>query len=475
MLNHGINTNKTATNFASVRTGTVGIPFFVGCWPVHLGKGYTGVPQIAYGFDGAKELGGYSDEWRTEDGDPKWTLCEAMYSQFKLFMAAPAIFHNIFNPEIHKKAVESSAKTVTDHIVSLSLDVIKDDSFIVIAGEDTLVEGTDYEACYTDSNLVIELLKDGKAYDAVSINVSYNEVDLSKITETDVSSAIESVEQCKARFGIVPDLLAAPGWSQNNVVASILAAKASSINGIFMAKAVVDLDTSESAANTWDKVAEYKNENGYISDEMIVCWPLKKVGDRIFNYSTLLCGRIASTDAENGNVPFESPSNKALPISGCVNKAGEEILLTVQQADAISYSAGVVTAINYDGWVVWGNYMGCHPSVNDVAKEFICTSRMQDFICNTFVKTYWSYLDKPLTRVLIDAIVNSFNSWLAGLTHEGKLYKGEIAYVEDNNPTANLIAGHFRLDASVASPVPAQRADLFVEFDVDALTEALNG
>ena len=100
---------------------------------------------------------------------------------------------------------------------------------------------------------------------------------------------------------------------------------------------------------------------------------------------------------------------------------------------------------------------------------------MQDFICNTFVKTYWSYLDKPLTRVLIDAIVNSFNSWLAGLTHEGKLYKGEIAYVEDNNPTANLIAGHFRLDATVASPVPAQRADLFVEFDVDALTEALNG
>ncbi len=100
---------------------------------------------------------------------------------------------------------------------------------------------------------------------------------------------------------------------------------------------------------------------------------------------------------------------------------------------------------------------------------------MQDYICNTFVDTYWSYLDKPLTRVLIDAIVNSFNSWLNGLTHEGKLYGGEIQYIAENNPTTNLLGGKFRLDTKMASPVPAQQIDMYVEYDVAILTAALNG
>ena len=99
---------------------------------------------------------------------------------------------------------------------------------------------------------------------------------------------------------------------------------------------------------------------------------------------------------------------------------------------------------------------------------------MMDFICNTFVNTFWFYVDRPLTSVLVDAIVNNFNSWLAGLTGEGALLGGEIAYVGDNNPTGELLAGKFRLDARAAAPVPAQRIDFVVEFDAELLVSALN-
>ena len=109
-----------------------------------------------------------------------------------------------------------------------------------------------------------------------------------------------------------------------------------------------------------------------------------------------------------------------------------------------------------------------------MAKYYICTNRTMDWICNTFVNTYWSFVDKPLTRVTIDAIVNSFNSWLSGLTHENKLYGGEIQYIADNNPSASLVGGKFRLDTTMASPVPAQEIDMYVEYDVDILTEALS-
>ena len=45
MLNHGINTYKEDTSIVAVQIATVGIPFFIGAWPCHTGKGYTGKPQ----------------------------------------------------------------------------------------------------------------------------------------------------------------------------------------------------------------------------------------------------------------------------------------------------------------------------------------------------------------------------------------------------------------------------------------------
>lgn len=50
-----------------------------------------------------------------------------------------------------------------------------------------------------------------------------------------------------------------------------MAAKAASINGIYKEKAVVDLDTSDSGADEYSKVATYKTANGYTSEDMIVC------------------------------------------------------------------------------------------------------------------------------------------------------------------------------------------------------------
>ena len=140
----------------------------------------------------------------------------------------------------------------------------------------------------------------------------------------------------------------------------------------------------------------------------------------------------------------------------------------------LSVTDGVVTVLNDGGWVLWGNCMGCYPKDKDVAKMYICTSRVQDWICNTFVDTYKNYIDRPLTPILRDAIINSFNSWLNGLTAEGKLYGGEILYVPEYNPVGDIMGGKIRLDVSAASPVPLQRIDMHVVYSVDMLEAALN-
>ena len=476
-LNHGINPYKSDTEFSTVINTTVGIPFFIGAWPCHAGKGYTGKPQLVTSFSEARELGGFSKEWRDSNKAPKWNLCQAMYSQFKLFGVGPAIVMNLFDPSSHKTAVAEATFQVKDHAVVLPYDAIGDSELAVKTADQTpatLVKGTDYDVIYGDDACYIELISTSTHYSKSSLKISYNAANPGAITAEDVSAAVEKIEECKALFGIVPDLIVAPGWSQTPSIAAVMAAKAANINGIYKGKAVVDLDTSVTGADTYDDVLSYKNAHGYTDKNMIVCWPLVKVGTYLFDYSAYLVGKMAQVDSDNGGVPYESPSNKSIGITACVNKAGEEINLSVQQADIVSYTAGVVTALNFNGWVVWGNYTGCWPSSNDEAEYFIPTSRMMDFICNTFVDSYWSYLDRPLSRVLIDAIVNSFNSYLAALTHDSMLYGGEITFVEGNNPTSSLIAGKFRLDAKVAAPVPAQEIDMYVEFDVEMLNDALS-
>lgn len=473
-LDHGINTYKVDTQFTGVTKAQVGIPLFVGAMPIHKsGATYDAKPMLINNFEEFRAIG-YSDAWRDAGGAPKWNLCQAAYAFLRLHAMSPAIFVNVYDPATHKTAVAEATMTVSEHTVTLPEDAIDDAGLVVKKDSTTLVKGTDYDVIYTDNACVIELKSGGSAYSQTSLKVAYNKADLSAITATTISGAFEQVEICKTRFNIVPDLFCSPGWSKNPAVAAVMAAKAPSINGLFRAKAVVDIDTGASAADTYDDVLTWKNANGYTDENMIVCWPLAKVGDLLFDMSVLVCGIICRTDSNNADLPYESPSNKNISLSGLYNAAGTEILLTVQQANYVSYSAGVVTALNFGGFVIWGNYTGCWPSRNDPADAFIPTNRMMDFLCNTFVNTFWSFVDRPLNRVLIDAIVNSFNSYLDGLTATGALLGGEITYIDDNNPTADLLAGKFRLDMRSASALPAQQINLFSEFSVTMLTEALN-
>lgn len=477
MLQHGINVFKQDTAATGVTATAVGIPFFIGAAPCFAGKGYAGKPQYITSFAEARETLGYSAEWRNGEGKPKWSLCQAMYAHLVLNAMSPAIFYNVFNPEKHKTDAVSESFTAANHIITLPKDALYNGALTVAveSSEMQLVDGVDYEAYYTDEGLCVEFLEDGAGYAAEQATVSYETANPDMITAEDIELAVEAVEMCRSSVGIVPDLLCAPGWSSNPAVAAVLAAKAPSINGLFRAKAVVDLDTSDDGADDYSKVLEVKSKNGYSSEDMIVCWPMVKSGNYLFDMSAVVCGVIAKLDNENGGCPYESPSNKAAPITGAVNAKGEEISITIPQADILSVTDGVVTVINNGSWTLWGNYLGCYPTNSDVAKIFICTNRVQDWLCNTFINNYWSYIDKPLKPVIRDALVNSFNSWLNGLTAEGKLYGGEITYNPEYNPAGELINGKITLNAAAASPVPMQRVDLNVEYSVDMLEAAMNG
>ena len=483
MAKLGVHVFEKATSVQTPKVATVGIPFVVGTAPVQSAAkpAKSNVPVLVTSWDEAVEKLGFSYDWES------YTLCEFMYSHLQLFGAQPVIFCNILDPEAMKKAVEAKDYDVTDHKATLPIGAvagsIKVKATVDVEGtptEQELKADEDYSILYdrddTDTYVcIVELLEDGSAYDAETVNIAYNEANPTTATVADVVDGVAQVDACLTAVGLVPDLIAAPGWSHNTVVAAVMATKAAAINGLFKGKAVIDVDSSEEGVTEYSALSGWKNKNNMVDPDQILCWPMVQLGDYRFHLSTQLCGLMATVDAGNRGIPYESPSNKNLKMDACVLADGTPVNLTWNQVDLIAGSWGVVTAVNFldSGWVAKGNYTACYPGNTDVKDQFIPVSRMFDFIGNTLIRTFWSKLDKPMTPALRDSILQTCNIWLGGLTGGGYLYGARAEMLAEENPLTSLLDGIITLHIYNAPPVPAQEIDFILEYDVSYMETAL--
>ncbi|MCD8199807.1 MAG: hypothetical protein LUD25_02465 [Coriobacteriaceae bacterium] len=470
-MNHGVYITQQGTSVTTPVVAECSIPFVVGTAPVQAAENPAGVstPVLCTTWSEAVEKLGYSDDWE------KYTLCEFMYSHYKLFAMQPVIFCNLLDPASMKESVSNAELDITNHKGLLPITAINDENLVVMNSLTQLEPEIDYSAYYSGENLVIELLEDGSAYSVTDLSVSYNQVTPDSVTSNDVAAAFEVAEACLTTVGTIPDLLVAPGFSQISTVAAAMAAKASSINGLFEAKAIIDIDSSADGATNYTDAIELKTKNNLTDSYEIVCWPQLKNGDYKFHMSTQLAGLMAQVDADNDNCPYESPSNKNLKCDSLVLDDGTEVQLTLTQANNLN-SNGIVTGLYFiNGWVAWGNTTACYPANTDVKDYFIPVSRMFGWVGSTLVQTFWSKLDKPMNRRLIENVLDTTNIWLNGLVGTGRLLGARVEMFEDENPLTNLMAGIIKLHVFMTPPSPAQEIDFVLEYDADYVESALQG
>ena len=276
-MNHGVYVSQQATSVSTPVVAESGVPFVVGLAPVQAADkpAVPGTPVLCTSWAEAVEKLGYSDNWAT------YTLCEFMYSHFKLFACQPVIFCNVLDIATAKEAVSATDIVVAEHKAKLPIEAINDATLVVKAAGGAgaaYVSGTDYNAYYNGEHLVVELLSTGSAYDAEQVNIAYNKVKASTVTASEIASAMENVELCLTLLGIVPDLLCAPGYSQQSTVAAAMTAKAGNINGLFHAKALIDIDCGASGARTYSDVLTKKNAANIADEDEIAFWPMAKLG-----------------------------------------------------------------------------------------------------------------------------------------------------------------------------------------------------
>lgn len=334
----------------------------------------------------------------------------------------------------------------------------------------------DYTISYdaTDDACYIELLSSGTAFDEEKLYVSGKIVN-TEIDENDIVAGVGVVDMCMSTIGIIPDLICAPGYSHTSTVAAVMAAKAGAgINGLFGAKAIIDLDCGPSGARAYDQTVSQKNKNNLVDVDQILCWPMLKLGDRIFHMSTQIAGLMAQIDTGNNGVPYESPSNKNYQMDSLVLEDGTEVLMTFEQANILN-SNGIVTALNFmsSGWVCWGNSTACYPSNTDVKDYFISISRMFAFVASTLIRTFWSKIDKPMNKLLLDNIQNSTQIWLDGLVGSSYLLGARVAILANENPLTSLMAGIITVHIYITPPSPMQELDFVLEYDPSYAEELL--
>jgi len=469
MPNHGVYVSERGTSVSTPVVVETGVPFVIGVSPINQAENpaAVGVPAICTSYSDFVNKFGYSDDWE------KYPLCEFAYSHFKLFGMQPAIFVNLLDPGTMKTAVAASDISLSNYKLKLEKTAIIDDTLVVKPQGGTgtaYVKDTDY-AVYVDADgdVVVEVLEDGACYSASKLNIAYNKVTPTSVTASTVATGLEAIDLCMTSVGIVPDLIVAPGYSENASVSAVMAAKAGSINGMFKAIALIDISTT--SADTYDDVPTVKASAGVTSGMEIPCWPMGKLDDKKFHMSTLLAGVIAITDEDYG-APYASPSNKALPINGLILSDGTEVNLTLAQANVLNAN-GVLTALNFmGGFKTWGNYTAAYPEITDVKEYFIPIRRMFGWVGATLIRTFWSRLDGPLTRVQIDSIVDTANIWMNGLAGSGYILGGRVEYAAEDNPTTSLMAGIIKLHVFMTPPSPMQEIDFTLEYDVSYVESA---
>lgn len=470
MAKHGVFTKEQATSTASPVGVETAIPFVIGASPIHAASeaASVGVPVLCRSMEEAAEKLGYSEDW------DKYNLCEVMHSHFVLYGMQPVIFVNLLDPSTMAQSAAAADLAVSEHKVLIA-GAIKDENLVIksAGGADAYTEDDDYMLYYDGDSLCIELLPDGAAYSAEQINVACKKVTPESVTAEIVAAGMESIDLCVTQLGIVPDLICAPGYSHDAAVGAVMATKAEGINGMFPAKALIDIstDADNGGANVYSAVPDVKAAAGLMTKEILPCWPLLGYKGKTYHMSTQLAAVIAAVDSEYG-APNASPSNHALMCDSLLAEDGGEILLTLAQANELNEN-GVVTALNFmGGFVAWGNYTACYPENNDIKDKFIPVSRMFGWVASTLIHTTWSKLDRPMTRLFVDNIQNTVNVWLNGLTGAGIIHGGRVEAKETENPVSDLQAGIVRYHIYMAPPTPAQEIDYALEFDISYLEAA---
>lgn len=470
---HGVGNSEVATSLTTPTMSSAGLQVIFGTAPIHLAKDpykAANTPKLCYSFAECQEALGYSDDFEN------FTLCQSMDANFRVYNNSPIVLVNVLDPNKATHTTENAEEsvTVTSGMATYTKQYVLLPSLVVKNDTAPLTADVDYTAAHDDDGNVTIVLLSETAKGASSLKVSSKSLKPSGVTKTDVvggvnsstheETGLEVIRQIYPKFGLVPGLIIAPGWSQDATVAAALQAKVEQLNGCFDLNTILDIPANSDGATVYTDCKQAKEKQGFSTNHGICLWPRVLVGEKKYYFSAMAAAHTVWCDTNNDGVPYESPSNKILRITGLCLDDGTEVLLDKQQADDVLVANGICTAINVNGFKFWGNNTCAYPSTSDTKDRFF------DWDGNNFILTFFQKVDKPENRRLVQDIVDSTNITGSGYVARGYCAGYNMKFLEDENPTTELLAGHLTVHTYMAPFVPTEYIHNIREYDIDALS-----
>lgn len=446
------------------------VPVYIGTLPVNLIRGYSDLvnrPVKLTNYTDAQNKVGISSDWDA------FTLCEAIEAHFNNMNGniGPIYVINVLNPDTHRASDPESTNLafVNGRAIILSDKIILD----TLALEDK-TEGVDYSVSYdfTNGKVIISSLGD-----PITGNVMANwyEVDVSGVTESEiiggktaegVYTGLAVISTVYQNLGVIPTLIAAPGWSEIPKVYKAIVNSATKINGHWDAFVLADIPLT---AKTIPDAKKWKKDNEYISERSKVFWPqVINGGGQKYHLSTLAVSEMMRADASHDGIPLETCGNKI--ISAAAQYFGEDSKnqgFDDTESRELT-SSGISTAVYWAGnWVLWGDETAAYEYGTDfdARATFDVNIRMLFHITNSFQREWSSSIDEPFTIQLKDTIINREQSKLDALVAMGALYGNPtIQFIEAQNSVADIRSGNFRWDIAVTPTPPMKSATAYVAY-----------
>lgn len=449
---------------ASVQVSTV--PVYIGTFPVNLIAGYADAKVINYpvklsNFNQAAKTVGYSENWDA------FTGCEAIAAQFDNAKGnvGPVYVINVLDPDKHK-ATEATTKTLA--FANGRAEFISDTVILDTIALEEKTKDVDYKVSYNfDKGKVVITSLDDESPLTGNIVATYYDVDTTSIDEDTIigestEGAYTGVYALKLMYpelGVVPSLVAAPGWTDKPNVYKALIRATEKINGHWLSFVVADIPSDETT-NTIAKAIAWKNENGYTNERSKVCWP--KAADaygRVYHLSTLNIVEYMRIDNEHNGVPMETSGNKTCGMAKQYFYDGYKGVGFDKEAANELCAKGISTLISWGGLVLWGDSTAAYTfeSVNDIDARgiFDVYMRMLIHLVNGFQLRHLREIDGPMTLQLKDTIINAEQELLDSYVTQGALLGNPtIEFVETENPASEIMQGNFKWNIPVTVTPP---------------------
>ncbi len=471
MYRHGIYNNTAETETAAQSVGNIA-QVVIGTAPVHFlddPENAVNKPILCRNISDCRAKLGYSEDFE------KYTLCQSMYASFLFIKTAPVVFINVLDPARHFTEVSETDYAVSDNSVAVADDVIV--SALKITKDGETIGPEKYSCAWADGKLTVNFTEKTEG----SVLVAYKKIDTAKVTKEDIiggwdtsadkRTGAELIKQIFPTLGVLPYIITAPGWSEDDTVGAILAAKAALINGCYKGMAIIDID-SRTAKTRADAIKEKRKRT--LDENCIVVYPAVKKNNKIIAYSAVLSAVIMSQAAGTGGITCKSPSNQKIGIEDAVLADGSSVYYDQEDGNELN-AEGIVTVISRNGWYTWGNSTAAYPNETDSVKRFIMTRLSFLYIENDFINSNFSQIDRPIDRRLVENIITEENIKLASYAAGGYIAGGKIHYSAGDNPEEEIMNGHFTFNTQLSANIPAEVIENNFSFDIDALKSAVSG